>query len=95
MTMNRPTPPRLFIGLDPGQQTGLAVWDAEAERFAVLTTTTFWEAVDIVEAYPVEPKKSPMPPVFAWTGIASAYRTAGFQEVARRSPTRPIMRRTT
>ena len=46
-----------------------------------------------VEAYPVEPKTSPMPPVFAYTGIASAYRSAGFKEVARRSETRPIMRR--
>ena len=49
----------------------------------------------IVEAYPVEPKKKPMPPVFAWTGIASAFRKAKFTEVARRSETRPIMRRHT
>ncbi len=48
---------------------------------------------DCVEAYPVEPRTSPMPPVFAYTGLASAYRRAGFREVARRSPTRPIMRR--
>lgn len=47
----------------------------------------------LVEAYPVEPRKDPVPPVFAWTGLASAYRTAGFREVARRSETRPIMRR--
>ena len=47
----------------------------------------------IVEAYPVEPKKNPMPPVFAYTGIASAFLAAGFREVARRSETRPIMRR--
>jgi GNAT superfamily N-acetyltransferase len=47
----------------------------------------------IVEAYPVDPKKAPMPPVFAWPGLASAYRKAGFVEVARRSPTRPILRR--
>jgi GNAT superfamily N-acetyltransferase len=47
----------------------------------------------IVEAYPVEPKKTPMPAVFAYPGIASAYLAAGFQEVARRSETRPIMRR--
>jgi len=46
----------------------------------------------IVEGYPVEPKKNPMPDVFAWTGIASAFRKAGFKEVARRSPVRPIMR---
>ena len=47
----------------------------------------------IVEGYPVDPKK-PMPPVFAFTGIASAYRKARFKEVVRRSDTRPIMRRT-
>jgi GNAT superfamily N-acetyltransferase len=47
----------------------------------------------MVEAYPVEPKKNPMPAVFAYTGIASAYVAAGFREVARRSETRPIMRR--
>ncbi len=49
----------------------------------------------VVEAYPVEPKLDAMPPVFAFTGIASAFRQAGFREVERRSPTRPIMRRAT
>jgi hypothetical protein len=29
---------------------------------------------------------------FAWNGLAAAFRKAGFREVARRSPTRPIMR---
>ncbi len=47
----------------------------------------------IIEGYPVEPKKKSMPPVFAFTGLAAAYRRARFQEVARRSETRPIMRR--
>jgi GNAT superfamily N-acetyltransferase len=47
----------------------------------------------VVEAYPVEPKREPMPELFAWTGIASAFRRADFVEVARRSETRPIMRR--
>jgi GNAT superfamily N-acetyltransferase len=46
----------------------------------------------IVEGYPVEPKKDPMPDVFVFTGLASAFRAAGFDEVARRSETRPIMR---
>ncbi len=46
----------------------------------------------IVEGYPVEPKKDTMPAVFAFTGLASAFRQAGFTEVARRSVTRPIMR---
>lgn len=47
----------------------------------------------IVEAYPVVPKQSAMPDVFAWTGMLSAYLRAGFTEVARRSPSRPIVRR--
>jgi len=51
------------------------------------------EGASIVEAYPVEPKTTPMPAVFAYPGIASAYFAAGFQEVARRSETRPLMRR--
>jgi len=48
----------------------------------------------IVEGYPVEPKtgKDTIPPVFAYTGIASAFIKAGFREVERRSETRPIMR---
>jgi len=46
----------------------------------------------ILEGYPVEPKKRPMPDVFAFTGLASAFRAAGFREIARRSETRPIMR---
>jgi GNAT superfamily N-acetyltransferase len=47
----------------------------------------------VVEGYPVEPRRDPMPEVFAYTGVAAAFRKAGFEEVARRSPTRPIMRR--
>jgi GNAT superfamily N-acetyltransferase len=46
----------------------------------------------VVEGYPVEPKSAEMPPAFAWTGIASAYRRAGFREHRRGSATRPIMR---
>ena len=46
-----------------------------------------------VEGYPVEPAKAEMPDVFANTGLASAFQRAGFVEVARRSPTRPIMRK--
>lgn len=46
----------------------------------------------IVEGYPVEPKKASMPDVFAYHGLSSAFRKAGFVEVARRSETRPIMR---
>jgi GNAT superfamily N-acetyltransferase len=46
----------------------------------------------IVEGYPVEPKKGHMPDLFAYHGLASMFRSAGFKEVARRSETRPMMR---
>ncbi|MCW5980974.1 MAG: GNAT family N-acetyltransferase [Bryobacteraceae bacterium] len=48
---------------------------------------------EIVEGYPVEPEKGAMPDVFAFTGLASAFRKARFEEAARRSPTRPVVRR--
>jgi len=50
------------------------------------------QGVEILEAYPVEPKKGNQADLFLYTGVASAFRKAGFAEVARRSPTRPIMR---
>ena len=46
----------------------------------------------VVEGYPIEPRKCSMPDAFAWTGLASGFRRAGFKEVARRSTARPIMR---
>jgi len=46
----------------------------------------------IVEGYPVQPKKEDVPGLFAYHGVASAFLRAGFREVARRSPSRPIMR---
>ncbi len=46
----------------------------------------------IVEGYPTEPKSGKLPAPFVYTGLASAFREAGFTEVARRSPTRPIFR---
>jgi GNAT superfamily N-acetyltransferase len=49
---------------------------------------------EIVEGYPVEPKDAKAPDVFVYTGLASAFRQAGFEEVLRRSETRPIMRYT-
>jgi len=46
----------------------------------------------IVEGYPVEPYSGKMPDAFAWTGTVAAFRAAGYEEVARGSPKRPIMR---
>jgi GNAT superfamily N-acetyltransferase len=47
----------------------------------------------VVEGYPVVPYTDRMPAAFAWTGTLSAFLAAGFTEVARRSRTRPIVRR--
>ena len=49
----------------------------------------------MVEGYPIEVKRGKRTAdVFAWTGLAKSFLEAGFTEVARRSPTRPIMRLT-
>ncbi len=45
----------------------------------------------IVEGYPVDAQKD-MPAPFVYTGTASAFQKAGFKEVARNTPTRPIFR---
>ena len=46
----------------------------------------------IVEAYPVEPGAGGTADAFAFTGLASAFRRAGFVEAARRSPRRAVYR---
>ncbi len=48
----------------------------------------------IVEGYPQELKKR-LPDAFVWTGLVSAFRKAGFKEVARRSEQKPMMRKAT
>jgi GNAT superfamily N-acetyltransferase len=61
----------------------------------LLTATVAFAAqrgARIVEGYPIEPRQPTLPDAFVWTGLASAFRRAGFTEVARRSATRPIMR---
>jgi GNAT superfamily N-acetyltransferase len=45
----------------------------------------------IVEGYPIE-TKAEAPSIFIFTGTSSAFQQAGFTEVARPAPTRPIYR---
>jgi len=47
----------------------------------------------VLEGYPLDPGDKRTPGAFAWWGLASAVANAGFREVERRSPTRPIVRR--
>jgi GNAT superfamily N-acetyltransferase len=64
---------------------------------ALLRAAVGWareHGATIVEGYPVEPSstKPELAPVSGYTGLASAFRQAGFVEVARRSETRVVMR---
>jgi GNAT superfamily N-acetyltransferase len=44
----------------------------------------------VVQAIPVEPSAR-RADTFIWTGVASTFAAAGFAEVARNTPTRPLM----
>jgi GNAT superfamily N-acetyltransferase len=46
----------------------------------------------LLEAYPID-KKERSHPDFMWFGAKSLYDQAGFTEIARRKPIRPVMRR--
>jgi GNAT superfamily N-acetyltransferase len=46
-----------------------------------------------VEGYPVDKQGPRSPDPFVYTGTMSMFTAAGFREVQRRSPTRPIMRK--
>jgi GNAT superfamily N-acetyltransferase len=46
----------------------------------------------VIEGYPVD-KDEPSHPDFMWFGAKRIFDRAGFEEVARRKPTRPVMRK--
>lgn len=50
------------------------------------------QGATIVEGYPTTPTMEKTPDPFVFMGLPSAFKAAGFKEVARRSATRPIMR---
>ena len=68
-----------------GQGVGAALLRA-AVRFAAAQGAT------VVEGYPVDPGQRRLPTASAFTGVVGMFEQAGFREVARRAPTRPIMR---
>ena len=57
----------------------------EAVRYAAL------RGAQIIEGYPQDVHKN-LPDAFVWTGLIDTFRAVGFQEVARRSKSRPVMR---
>ncbi len=46
-----------------------------------------------LEGYPNANRAEKQPAAFVWTGFESTFKRAGFSEIARRSPLRPILRR--
>ncbi|MGH2632721.1 MAG: GNAT family N-acetyltransferase, partial [Tepidiformaceae bacterium] len=47
-----------------------------------------------IEAYPKDPDAGPVSNDNAFTGIASTFLALGFEEVVRRHPAQPVMRKT-
>jgi GNAT superfamily N-acetyltransferase len=71
-------------------------WRGRGLSRALIDAAAKWarrSGARIVEAYPNAPKKR-MPTAFVWQGLLPWFLRCGFTEVARRSPTRPIVRLT-
>lgn len=41
----------IYIGIDTGVHTGIAVWDSERKEFVYLETLKIYEALDVVSSY--------------------------------------------
>ena len=39
----------IYIGIDPGESTGLAIWDSRQGKITIMTTTTFWGAINTIK----------------------------------------------
>jgi 3-methyladenine DNA glycosylase AlkD/GNAT superfamily N-acetyltransferase len=70
-------------------------WRRQGHTLALLQAAIEFargQGASILEGYPMEPVKPSYPAAWVWTGFASTFRRAGFHEVSRNSPTRPIFR---
>lgn len=36
----------IFMGIDPGQETGVALWDKKNQKFISISTMTFWRTIE-------------------------------------------------
>lgn len=79
--------PCLFVARSHRRRGVAALLLREAARHARLRGARW------IEGYPVDTRGGRQADAFLWWGTASAFRRAGYREVARRSPSRPIMRR--
>jgi hypothetical protein len=69
------------IGIDPGEQTGVAVYSREGRRLVAVKTTTFWGAHDYVLAF--EPDAAEIvvevPGTFLYAAQTAANRAMQFR----------------
>jgi GNAT superfamily N-acetyltransferase len=63
-----------------------------ARLLEVATAYAARHGAPVLEGYPHDRGRTPLPDAFAWHGILASFRRAGFDEVARRSAGRPIVR---
>jgi GNAT superfamily N-acetyltransferase len=77
-----------FFVARPFRRRGLSVPLLEAVAAQVRR-----RGASILEGYPHDPRHNALADAFAWNGILSSFSRAGFEECARRSPGRPIVRR--
>lgn len=77
-----------FVIPKPHRRSGVA---SELLRAAVEYARS--QGAEVVEGYPVEPKGDEVPAIWSWMGFPSMFESCGFVEVARRTETRPFMRR--
>ena len=78
--------PCLFVAPDHRRKGFSVALICEAARWAVA------QGAPAVEAFPIVPRKTSVPAVFASQGLLSAYLEAGFRVVKRPSETRAIVR---
>jgi GNAT superfamily N-acetyltransferase len=76
-----------FFIAKPYRRAGLSVQLLKAAVEYALS-----QGASIIEGYPEDPVDGNQPAPFMFTGLASAFKKAGFTEVLRRSEKRPIMR---
>ena len=61
----------IFIGIDPGDYTGFAVWDSSAKAFVSVQTLPLWKALDEVKRWRYKCQMSP-----AYVGIKVVFEDA-------------------
>lgn len=49
--------PRFVIGIDPGVESGFAVWDRITRRFVSIDTLKFWDVIDRVQVFGIHEAK--------------------------------------